>query len=164
MIEPPRTIRPFLPPPPPSKNPILKHSKPVDYLSGDSYKYEGSSDPNGPFITGSSLSSNPTPSSSSKTSEPPHDFIGPPVFDEPSSIKDNPREQLLELQEASSVGGGSQLDGQSGSSTAYPSLLDQTQNLSLNPSAPAKQEKVEEDALFRDLLDFNKVKSKPGRR
>lgn len=86
------------------------------------------------------------------------------MFDEPSSIKDNPREQLLELQEASSVGGGSQLDGQSGSSTAYPSLLDQTQNLSLNPSAPAKQEKVEEDALFRDLLDFNKVKSKPGRR
>ncbi|KAK4774793.1 hypothetical protein SAY86_009728 [Trapa natans] len=161
---PPRMMRPFLPPPPPSKNPILKQSAPIDFLSGDSYQYEGSSDPNNPFITGSSHSSNPAPSSSSKTSEPSQDFMGPPVFDEPTLVKDNPiRDQVLEPQEASSAGNGSHPNDHPGSSTSYNSLLDQTQNLSLDPPVPAKQEKVEEDALFRDLLDFGKMKSKPGR-
>ncbi|CAL9019825.1 unnamed protein product [Prunus brigantina] len=46
----------------------------------------------------------------------------------------------------------------SGSGSSYDSLVGQTQNLSLNSSTPTKQVK-QEDALFKDLVDFAKAKS-----
>ncbi|OWM63930.1 TOM1-like protein 3 [Punica granatum] len=161
--EPPRMVRPFLPPPPPSKNPIIKHTDMIDYLSGDSYKLEGSSGPNLSSSTTFSPSSNPAPPSS-KNSELPGDLMDPPVFDEPSAVDNNPREELLGQQVASSAGNHPHLNVQSGSTSSYDSLLDQTQNLSLKPSVPAKQEKLEENALFGDLLDITKVKLKPDRK
>lgn len=165
-----------LAPPPSSKKPVFTDSGFVDYLSGDAYKSEGfsktSEHTSHAVSTNSHSSSNALNSSSSPL------FTAQPVYDEPAPIsksadqlhpaplesqspgflppppsKHNQRQQFFEQQSFPS--GGSQT---SSGSSSYDSLVGQTQNLSLNSSAPTKQVK-QEDALFKDLVDFAKAKS-----
>lgn len=178
-------VNPLLPPPPSSKRPVMTDAKTIDYLSGDVYKSEAYSEApeSAPFAapTHSYSSSSPsmTPALSS-SSTPPHVgnssspmFSSRPIYDEPTppskSVEQlptvtwdtqpagnlppppsryNQRQQYFEHHSHSSGGSGSSSD----------SLVGQTQNLSLNPSTPTKQEKPE-DALFKDLVDFAKSKS-----
>ncbi|KAK9270676.1 hypothetical protein L1049_026258 [Liquidambar formosana] len=86
--------------------------------------------------------------------------LPPAPWDYPSSVsippppsKYNQRQQFFEQQHGL---GASQ--SSSGSGSSYDSLVGQTQNLSLNSSTPPKQAK-QEDALFKDLVDFAKAKS-----
>ncbi|KAM1120653.1 hypothetical protein ACFX13_002457 [Malus domestica] len=71
-----------------------------------------------------------------------------PVSLPPPPSRYNQRQQFFEKQ---GVPG-------SGSGSSYDNLVGQTQNLSLNSSTPTKQVK-QEDALFKDLVDFAKAKS-----
>ncbi|GMH17148.1 hypothetical protein Nepgr_018989 [Nepenthes gracilis] len=74
------------------------------------------------------------------------------------------RQQFFEQQQSFPGGGTSYPSSSSGSS--YDSLVGETQNLSLNSSTPSKEVK-QEDALFKDLVDFAKSKSsvsKPSNR
>lgn len=123
------------------------------------------------------VSSSP-PSSNASNSTPPPLFTGKPVYDEPAPksksadqlpaapwdsqapgylppppSRYNQRQQFFDQHSVS--GGPPQSSGGSGS---YDGLVGQTQNLSLNPSTPPKQVK-QEDALFKDLVDFAKAKS-----
>lgn len=185
---------PILPPPPASRKPVVSDSGMVDYLSGDAYK-SGYSDNSEPTPFSVPLHSSPIPISSTtptlSASPPAHvvstsspTFNRQPVYDEPSPMSKtsenlppapwdtqspgpgglppppsryNQRQQFFEQQGANSS---------SGSGSSYDSLVGQTQNMSLNSSTSAKQEKPE-DALFKDLVDFARSKtsssSKPNR-
>ena len=146
-----------------------------------------------PSHSNSTNSTSPwTPALSS--SSPPSHFINPtaspmftahPVYDEPAPMskpadplpsapwdapspnsippppsKYNQRQQFFEQQHAS-LG-----SPYSSSGSSSDSLVGQTQNLSINSSSTTKQVK-QEDALFKDLVDFAKAKSssssKPNR-
>lgn len=181
---------PVLPPPPASKKPIITDSGMVDYLSGDSYKSEGSrgtSQPASLAVPDYSHRAS-TPPRTTLSSSPPTHLINPtaslpifterPAYDEPApSSKSaeqlppapwnpqspslppppsrfNQRQQFFEKQ---TYPGGA-VNSSSDSSSSYDSLVGQTQNLSLNPSAPTKESKPE-DALFKDLVDFARAKS-----
>lgn len=98
----------------------------------------------------------PTPTSKSADSLPsaPWD-VPPPSSIPPPPSRYNQRQQFFEQKQHAP--GGSSLSS-SGSSSSYDNLVGQTQNLSLRSSTPTKQEK-QEDALFKDLLDFAKAKS-----
>ncbi|XAR49607.1 hypothetical protein NMG60_11032865 [Bertholletia excelsa] len=135
------------------------------------------------------------PTSPPLSSSPPSDYVNPtasmfggqPSYDEPGHVtksvdplppapwevksptsippppsKYNQRQQFFEQQHGH-IGATSQ--SSRGTSSSYDSLVGQTRNLSLNWSTPSKQEKQEE-ALFKDLVDFAKAKSsspKPNR-
>lgn len=185
----PARVNPILPPPPASRKPILSNYGMVDYLSGDAYKTEVSydnseptpyavplhSDPNSSSSTTATMSSSPPPCTMN-TSTP--GFSKQPIYDEPSPVNKsseslspapgdtqspgilpppparfNQRQNFFEEQGMS--------HSSNRSSSSNDSLLGQTQNLSLNSSTPTKQEKLE-DALFKDLLDFAKSKTKPS--
>jgi len=158
----------------------------VDYLSGDTYKTEGSPQNSERTSFAAPVHSSPNPTSSVSSSRP-HAvstsapiFSSQPVYDEqpsserlpqapldaqssgiipPPPSKYNQRQQFFEQQGAS--------HSSSGSNSSYDSLVGQTQNLSLNSSTPTKEQKPE-DALFKDLVDFAKSKtsssSKPNNR
>lgn len=169
--EPVRTS-PILPPPPSYRKSTTDPS--IDFLSGDAYNAER------PVQTHSSSTNSvppPTPPLSSSSS-PPSEYINPtasmftgdPATDDPPPMrkssdgsptslppppaKYNQRQQFFQKQV--SLGGASHMGNGSGSSSD--SLVGPTQNLSLNPSTPTKQEK-QEDALFQDLVDFAKARS-----
>lgn len=188
-------LSPLLPPPPSPKRPIPTGAGMIDYLSGDTYKSEGSTATSestsfaAPVHSSSNSTSRLTPLSpsppSSLNTTPSPIFSGKPVYDEPAprskSIdglppapwdaqspgnpqspgngnspvslppppsRYNQRQQFFEQQGFPGSGSGS----------SYDSLVGQTQNLSLNSSTPTKQVK-QEDALFKDLVDFAKAKS-----
>ncbi|KAK7353261.1 hypothetical protein VNO80_18702 [Phaseolus coccineus] len=181
----PGRINPVIPPPPASKKPVYSGTGVVDYLSGDTYKTEGSPQNSERTSFPAPVNSSPNPTSSVSSSRP-HAvstsapiFSSQPVYDEqpsserlpqapldaqssgiipPPPSKYNQRQQFFEQQGAS--------HSSSGSSSSYDSLVGQTQNLSLNSSTPTKEQKPE-DALFKDLVDFAKSKtsssSKPNR-
>lgn len=180
----PLKLTPFLPPPPTTMNPIYKVSNTVDYLSGDGYKFEGSSDLSSPNPNRSSISSAPPPKPATTTAP---SFTNPFSFDEPNPLPKSAEEkppnnawenpfavsdppplqsgnnrgkQILEQQETFH---GSNSNSNFGSDFSNDILVNQTRNLSLQ-SGPAKQ-LSEEDKLFKDLLDFSKTKSagKPNR-
>ncbi|KAG6390454.1 hypothetical protein SASPL_148189 [Salvia splendens] len=92
-------VSPFLPPPPPSRNPVSSDSSMVDYLSGDTYEAERSS-----RASGSASTPVPAHSSNQKSTPPPNptvspspsdDFINPtaemfapkPAYDEPAPAR-----------------------------------------------------------------------------
>ena len=159
----------------------------VDYLSGDTYKTEGSPENSEPTSIAAPLHSSPNPTSStipSLSSSHPHAvsttsspiFSSEPVYDEQPSSEDKSSECLPAAPwDAQSPGiippppskynqrqqffeQQGVSHSSSGSSSSYDSLVGQTQNLSLNSSTPTKQQKPE-DALFKDLVDFAKSKT-----
>lgn len=170
-----------LPPLPASRKPVFSDSGTMDYLSGEAYKTDGAhenSEP--PLHSSSNVASSATATLFS--SSPPHAmntssspiFSTQPVYDEPSPInksseslppapRDTPSPGIIppppsrynQRQQFFEQG---VYHPSSGSSSSNDSLLKQTQNLSLNPSTPTKQEKPE-DALFKDLVDFAKSKT-----
>lgn len=108
-----------------------------------------------PLFDESPLNNEPTGmSKSEKLPVAPWDSPSPPGPLPPPPSKFNQRQQYFEQQ--TFPGGAS--NSSSGSNSPYDSLVGRTQNLSLNSSTPPKQEK-QEDALFKDLLDFAKSKS-----
>ncbi|XP_057503270.1 TOM1-like protein 4 isoform X2 [Actinidia eriantha] len=96
----------------------------------------------------------PMTKSSDGSPRAPLDFWIPTSLLPPPS-KHNQRQQFFE-QPVVSVDGASHSSMGSGSS--YDRLVGQTRHLSLNPSTPTKEEQ-EEDALFKDLVDFAKARS-----
>ncbi|KAJ6730559.1 TOM1-LIKE PROTEIN [Salix viminalis] len=91
----PGPVSPFLPPPPSSKNPVSKEMGMIDFLSGDVYKSEGSSQISEPtpfkVPMHSDVSSSPPYSPTLSASSPPSIAVnsspgltGHPVFDEPA--------------------------------------------------------------------------------
>ncbi|KAI4320592.1 hypothetical protein MLD38_034054 [Melastoma candidum] len=169
---------PILPPPPPPflKKPVSGNSDPVDYLRGDAFRNESSRNKSGPspFLGPDRSVSSYSPSSlpaTNRSMESPTLYSGKPVYDAPvvpsgQSVErlpavpwDNPaippppsrynqRQQFFEQHHGNS-------NSSSGSGSSHDSVVGQTQNLSLNPTAQSKQE----DALFKDLVDFAKAKS-----
>ncbi|KAG7037283.1 TOM1-like protein 2 [Cucurbita argyrosperma subsp. argyrosperma] len=175
-------VGPLLPPPPSSKRPVVTGgSGVVDYLSGDAYKSEETSETSRPPFT---VPTSTPPSSSalphverSIPSQPPP--TGQPVYDEPAPTsrsadplppaqwgsqsqssflppppsKYDQRQQFFDQQETHGSG-------------SYDSLVGHAQSLSLNSPTPTKQEK-QEDVLFKDLVDYAKARSssssKPNR-
>ncbi|KAM7253193.1 hypothetical protein ACFE04_025811 [Oxalis oulophora] len=135
-------ITPLLPPPPSAKMPVYTNSGKVDYLSGDVvYTTEGSyktteHKANDDFV-------NPTATPEfmvqRSTSLPPA-----------TSSRHNKSQEFFEEQHG--------FLQSSGPGSSHESLVGPTQNLSLNPSAPNKQE----EPLFKDLIDFSRVKSPPS--
>lgn len=120
-----------------------------------------------PVFTGKPIYDEPAPRSKSIDELPPAPWdaqasggsVSPggsqsPVNLPPPPSRYNQRQQFFEQQAFS--GGAAQTS--SGSGSTYDSLVGQTQNLSLNSSTPTKQVK-QEDALFKDLVDFAKAKS-----
>ncbi|PRQ24953.1 putative target of Myb protein [Rosa chinensis] len=118
-----------------------------------------------PLFTGKPIYDEPAPRSKSIDGLPPAPWdaqapggsVSPggsqsPVSLPPPPSRYNQRQQFFEQQ----AGGAPQTS--SGSGSSYDSLVGQTQNLSLNSSTPTKQVK-QEDALFKDLVDFAKAKS-----
>ena len=171
-----------LAPPPPSKRPVITDAGSIDYLSGDVYNSSTSSGPAEPAPSSvRTPPRNPKPSSftpavSSSPSHPLTDTNSPPSFEnpfygEPTGENKSDKAPVIPRDSASPPGPlppppsrynqrqqyFEQQTG-SGSSSPYNSLVGQTQNLSLGPSTPPKQEKPE-DALFKDLVDFAKSKS-----
>ncbi|XP_027149653.1 TOM1-like protein 4 [Coffea eugenioides] len=82
--------------------------------------------------------------------------VPPPSSIPPPPSRHNQRQQFFE-QKQNTIPGGSP-HSSSGSGSSYDSLVGQTQNLSLRTSTPTRQDK-QEDALFKDLVDFAKAKS-----
>ncbi|XP_059631691.1 TOM1-like protein 3 isoform X2 [Cornus florida] len=173
-------VSPLLPPPPSSKNPIITDAGTIDYLSGDAYNSERSSGASGSVPVAVPTHSNnrdsiPSSNRTVSSSSPPSDFINPtasmfaeqPTNDEPVALSKSPgnlppppskfnqRQQFFDQHH--SFSGGASHSGR-GAGSSYDSLVGHTQNLSLKSSTPTKQEK-EEDALFKDLVDFAKAKS-----
>lgn len=182
----PGRINPLLPPPPASSKPVYSSTGMVDYLSGDAYKAEGTTENPEPTSLAAPLHSSPNPNSSTiptQSSPLPHamntsspSFSRQPVYDEPSPI--NKSSELMppapwDAQSSVVVPPPpskynqrqqffeqqvSSSHSSNGSSSSYDSLVGRTQNLSLNSSTPTKEQKPE-DALFRDLVDFAKSKT-----
>lgn len=98
----------------------------------------------------------PTRSSKSADSLPaaPWD-VPPPSSIPPPPSRYNQRQQFFEQKQNTGMGSP---NSYSGATSSYDSLAGQTENLSLRSSTPTKQEK-QEDALFKDLVDFAKSKS-----
>ncbi|KAL6984337.1 hypothetical protein U1Q18_017715, partial [Sarracenia purpurea var. burkii] len=178
--EPVRVI-PILPPPPSFKKSTTATGM-VDYLSGYAYNAEsssGASDSAHLAVSNDSNIINSIPPRSTArlalfSSSPPSEninpmeslFSGQPANDEPAQItphnlppppsKYDQRQEFFEQHQASPPAGASHSSSDSGSS--YNGLVGQAQHLSLNPCTPTKQEK-QEDALFKDLVDFAKARS-----
>ncbi|CAL5414627.1 unnamed protein product [Camellia sinensis] len=176
-------INPILPPPPSFKK-STSDAGMVDYLSGDAYNAERSFpnhsnntnsvlplsaptlsssspppdfiNPTAPMFTGHSTydQRSPTTKSSDRSPLTPRDVQSPLLIPPPPS-KYNQRQQFFEQHQALS-GSASPSSSRSGSSSD--GLVGPTRHLSLNPSTPTKQE-TQEDALFRDLVDFAKARS-----
>ncbi|KAL6317851.1 hypothetical protein AAG906_030605 [Vitis piasezkii] len=114
-----------------------------------------------PMFTAHPVYDEPAPMSKSADPLPsaPWDAPSPNSIPPPPS-KYNQRQQFFEQQHAS-LG-----SPYSSSGSSSDSLVGQTQNLSINSSSTTKQVK-QEDALFKDLVDFAKAKSssssKPNR-
>ncbi|KAF5749082.1 putative protein transporter [Tripterygium wilfordii] len=174
-------VSPLIPPPPLSRKPVATDAGNVDYLSGDAYKSEESPDMLNPtaFIAHSSSNSTSPPYSSKPAKS--TVLTGGPAYDEPEPApfskspdqlppapwdtqsgnlppppsRYNQRQHFFDQQYGYSSGPS---HTSTGSSSSYDGLVGQAQNLSLNSSTPAKQQKSE-DALFKDLVDFAKAKS-----
>lgn len=167
-------------PPPSSKKPISGDSGTVDFLSGDAYKSQASINKERPFQPPNHLDNSYSPPSYGKSPETSPIYDSQPAYDEPfplsrsdrpppaswdttqspSSIppppaRYNQRQQFFDQKQ----GFPGSSHSSSGSNSSYDdSLVGHTQNMSLNSSTQTKQAK-QEDALFKDLVDFAKAKS-----
>ncbi|KAK4751979.1 hypothetical protein SAY87_020777 [Trapa incisa] len=141
----PSQTNPIFQPPPPSKDFTSSESGAADYLSGDLYRsteFPHASSSASPF------SLNPAV----KPSSPPHPILASqkPVYDEPGIVS----------REVSSGAGAVPFPHphHSSGSSSYDSLVNQAHGLSISSSGQPKSPN-QEDALFKDLVDFAKAKS-----
>ncbi|XP_030465383.1 TOM1-like protein 4 [Syzygium oleosum] len=165
---------------PSSKKPISGDSGTVDFLSGDAFKSEGSIDTSRPFRPPNHSDNSYSPPSYGKSPETSPIYDRQPAYDEPLPLsrsadrlppapwdttqspaaippppsRHNQRQQFFDQKQ----GFPGSSHSSSGSGSSYDSLVAHTQNMSLNPSTPTKEAK-QEDALFKDLVDFAKAKS-----
>lgn len=152
----------------------------MDYLSGDLYRstlppHSSSSSPFSIPNHSSTTTIPPPLTPTAKPSSSPQPILaGHPIYDEPRpsaasweastgsrSIppppsRYNQRQQYFEQQHHGGLPGSSNSSSSSGSS--YDSLVNHAQGLSLNSPTQSKSAK-QEDALFKDLVDFAKAKS-----
>ncbi|KAJ6391751.1 hypothetical protein OIU77_025673 [Salix suchowensis] len=185
----PGPVSPFLPPPPSSKNPVSKEMGMIDFLSGDVYKSEGSSQISEPtpfkVPMHSDVSSSPPYSPTLSASSPPSIAVnsspgltGNPVFDEPAPPLRQSGDRLppapWDAQPAGSLPPPPSrynqrqqffdqnlgvVGGASQSSSGSGSSYDSLGVQTQNLSLNSSTQAKPEDALFKDLLDFAKSKS-----
>ncbi|KAL2454354.1 Target of Myb protein 1 [Abeliophyllum distichum] len=136
----------------PNVNPKLSTSPPDDLIN-----------PTATMFTPKSTDDESAPKSKSADELPPAPWdIPAPGPLPPPPARYNQRQQFFEQ---NSYGRGIS-HSSSGSGSSYDSLVGQTQNLSIKSPATTQQENSNEDALFKDLVDFAKAKSsspKPNR-
>uniref|UniRef100_A0A1D1XDV0 TOM1-like protein 2 n=1 Tax=Anthurium amnicola TaxID=1678845 RepID=A0A1D1XDV0_9ARAE len=169
---------PLIPPPPSSKRPNSTDASRIDYLSGDAYRSEKTSD--APVNSQPTPTLSPSSPFSSGSDATPAALHGQPRYDEPIQMEKNntqhlpkapwqvnptsflppppskysQRQQFFEQQQVSSGHAGSSYDG----------LIGETQNLSLHHDSPAPARPAKpEDTLFKDLVDYAKAKSSPAK-
>ncbi|KAL8167591.1 hypothetical protein V2J09_009090 [Rumex salicifolius] len=179
---------PPLPLPPSPKRPIITDTSMNDHLSGDTFNHGRSSKTTEPPMHSISNHNNSNPGSLFSPSPPPYasyanspsKFSASPVYDEPTSTDvseklssppwESPtvgnlppppgrytqRQQFFE--QKTSIGGN---HSSSSSGSSYDSLVGQTQNLSLN--SPTRTKPKQDDALFKDLVDFVRTRNSPSK-
>lgn len=176
----PSWANPILPPPPPPQ--LSRSSDPgvIDYLSGDLYTsvespHKSSSSPFSVPNRSNATTISPPLTPTTKPSPSPQPVLGgQPIYDEPRPAatsweastgaqaippppsRYNQRQQFFEQQQQGGFPGISH--SSSSSCSSYDSLVNHAQSLSLNSPAQPKPVK-QEDALFKDLVDFAKAKS-----
>ncbi|KAJ0257528.1 TOM1-like protein 3 [Hirschfeldia incana] len=180
------SFNPVLPPPPATMRPVhVESSGAMDFLSGDVYTPQGASETSKPPSTSHSSDRDASapvfddPAPRSKSPEQP--LFTKPVYDDqteqlprapwdhpegtrafppPMSVRTSQRQQYSQHSNVPQR-------TSSGSDSSYDDLVGQSRNLSLNPTAsaaaaasatPPKKDDKPEDILFKDLVDFAKIR------